>query len=146
MMIKSSSLPRDNRLKWHFIKFCLMVDHLFPPSNVINLFPLTMKNSMLKHRIFTTGKFEIDNPKIFYLYWTKNIFVPSESSYSKNIDANGKSKTDRSVQWALNRNYVLWLKFAGPISSISHIFASSLLSAHIGLHIRAPAAAPMWRA
>ena len=55
-----------------------MVDHLFPPSNAINLFPLTMKNSMLKHRIFTTGKFEIDNPKIFYLYWTKNIFVPSE--------------------------------------------------------------------
>lgn len=62
---------------------------------------------MLKLRIFTTGKFEIDNPKIFYLYWTKNIFLASESSYSKNIDANGKSKTDRSVQWALNRNYVL---------------------------------------
>ena len=71
---------------------------------MINLFSLTLKSSMLKHRMFTTGKFESTNSKKIVIF---NQTINIESSHSKNIDANGKSKTDRSVQWALNRKYVL---------------------------------------
>ncbi len=39
MMIKSQSLPKDNGWKWHFIKFCLMADHLFPPLACDQSFP-----------------------------------------------------------------------------------------------------------
>lgn len=34
-----------------------------------------MKNSMLKHGIFTTGKFEIDNPKKYFIFIGPKIFL-----------------------------------------------------------------------